>query len=46
MKSPAKSLQDLLVREKAHQFVLSIQGLSKKFSDSEIYGLTFLTPEF
>ena len=55
MKSPAKSFQDLLAWKKAHQFVLSIYGLSKKFPDSEIQGLTFqlrrfavsiLTPEF
>ena len=41
MKSPAKSFQDLLIWKKTYQFVLSIYGLSKKFSDSEIYGSTF-----
>jgi len=41
MKSPAKSFQDLLVWEKAYQCVLSSYGLSKKFSDFEIQGLTF-----
>ena len=41
MKSPAKSFQDLLVWKKAHQSVLSIYGLTKKFPASERYGLTF-----
>jgi len=41
MKAPAKSFQDLLVWKKVHQFVLNIYGLSKKFPESEIYGLTF-----
>jgi four helix bundle protein len=41
MRSPAKSFQDLLVWEKAHQFILSTYGLCKKLPDSEIYGLTF-----
>jgi four helix bundle protein len=41
MRSPAKSFQDLLVWEKAHQLILRAYGLCKKLPDSEIYGLTF-----
>ncbi len=46
MESPTKSFQDILAREKTHQFVLSIYGLSKKFPDSEIQGLTFQLRRF
>jgi len=37
---PAKSFQDLIVWQKAHQFVLDVYRLTEKFPSSEIYGLT------
>ena len=37
---PAKSFQDLVVWQKAHQFVLSIYRFSETFPKREIYGLT------
>jgi four helix bundle protein len=37
---PAKSFQDLLVWQKAHQFVLSVYHYSDYFPQKEIYGLT------
>ncbi len=37
---PAKSFQDLIVWQKAHQFVLEVYRLTEKFPSSEIYGLT------
>ena len=36
----AKSFQDLIVWQKAHQFVLSIYCSSENFPQKEIYGLT------
>jgi four helix bundle protein len=36
----AKKFTDLIVWQKAHQFVLSAYRLSEKFPKSEIYGLT------
>ena len=36
----AKNFEDLLVWQKAHQFVLGIYEYSKKFPREEIYGLT------
>jgi len=39
-RQPAKSFQDLIVWQKAHQFVLSIYRLSEGFPKREIYGLT------
>jgi four helix bundle protein len=39
-RQPAKSFQDLIVWQKAHQFVLAIYKLSNSFPKSEIYGLT------
>jgi four helix bundle protein len=39
-RQPAKSFQDLIVWQKAHEFVLSIYLLSEGFPKSEIYGLT------
>lgn len=36
----AKSFNDLIVWQKAHQFVLSVYRLSDRFPKSEIYGLT------
>ena len=37
---PAKTFQDLIVWQKAHQFVLSIYRITKDFPKDEIYGLT------
>jgi len=36
----AKTFEDLLVWQKAHQFVLSIYKLTKKFPKHELFGLT------
>ena len=36
----AKSFRDLLVWQKAHQFVLRANGYSATFPKSELYGLT------
>ena len=36
----AKNFQDLIVWQKAHQFVLSFYKASRKFPNNEIYGLT------
>ncbi len=36
----AKTFEDLLVWQKAHQFVLGIYAYSKNFPREEIYGLT------
>ncbi len=36
---PAKDFQDLIVWQKAHQFVLSIYRFSKNFPKNEMYGL-------
>jgi four helix bundle protein len=37
---PAQSFQDLVVWQKAHQFVLSVYNYSDYFPQKEIYGLT------
>lgn len=37
---PARNFQDLIVWQKAHQFVLGTYRLSKQFPREEIYGLT------
>ena len=37
---PAQNFQDLIVWQKAHQFVLSVYRLSKGFPREELYGLT------
>ncbi len=37
---PAQNFQDLIVWQKAHQFVLGVYRLSKGFPREEIYGLT------
>jgi four helix bundle protein len=37
---PAKSFQDLIVWQKAHQFVLSVYNYSDYFPQKEVYGLT------
>jgi four helix bundle protein len=36
----AKSFEDLIVWQKAHQFVLMVYKYTSKFPNSEIYGLT------
>lgn len=40
MRAPAKTFRDLLVWQKAHQFVLSIYGLTAAFPRQEQYGLS------
>ena len=40
MKTPSKTFQDLIVWQKAHQFVLSVYSLTSDFPKHEIYGLT------
>ncbi|MBI5650798.1 MAG: four helix bundle protein [Chloroflexi bacterium] len=37
---PAKSFLDLIVWQKAHQFVLSVYRITENFPKSELYGLT------
>jgi four helix bundle protein len=37
---PAQNFQDLIVWQRAHQFVLSVYLLSKSFPREELYGLT------
>ncbi len=39
-REPAKSFQDLIVWQKAHQLVLDTYSFSSNFPKSEIYGLT------
>jgi four helix bundle protein len=38
--NPAKSFSDLIVWQKAHQFVLNTYSFTTKFPKEEIYGLT------
>ncbi len=40
MRNPAKTFEDLVVWQKAHQFVLAVYRLSRKFPQSETYGLS------
>jgi four helix bundle protein len=40
MKEPAKRFEDLVVWQKAHQFVLAVYRLTRSFPKSEIYGLS------
>lgn len=40
MALPAKTFQDLLVWQKAHQLVLEVYKLTAKFPNSEVYALT------
>jgi four helix bundle protein len=42
-RKPAKDFQDLIVWQKAHQFVLSTYHLSDSFPKTEMYGLTSQT---
>ena len=37
---PARSFQDLIVWQRAHEFVLGVYRISKVFPREEIYGLT------
>jgi four helix bundle protein len=39
-RKPAKNFQDLIVWQKAHQFVLSTYRFSGEFPKTEMYGLT------
>ncbi len=39
MRKPAQSFQDLIVWQKAHQFVLGVYGFTNKFPKAEMYGL-------
>jgi four helix bundle protein len=39
-RAPAKTFQDLIVWQKAHQFVLAVYRFTADFPKSEIYGLT------
>jgi hypothetical protein len=39
-REPAKNFQDLIVWQKAHQFVLSTYRFSSEFPKTEVYGLT------
>lgn len=40
MRQPAKTFKDLVVWQKAHQFVLLVYQTSSQFPKSETYGLT------
>ena len=40
MREPAKTFEDLVVWQKAHQFVLGVYRLSQDFPKAETYGLT------
>ena len=37
---PARTFQDLIVWQKAHQFVLGVYRFTKNFPKEEMYGLT------
>lgn len=38
--NPAKSFEDLIVWQKAHQLTLSVYALTKRFPKEEIFGLS------
>ncbi|KYC34642.1 four helix bundle protein [Scytonema hofmannii PCC 7110] len=40
MRQPARTFQDLIVWQKAHQFVLLVYQFTGEFPKAEIYGLT------
>ncbi|WP_375498907.1 four helix bundle protein [uncultured Nostoc sp.] len=40
MRQPAKTFQNLIVWQKAHQFILLVYPFTARFHKSEIYGLT------
>ena len=37
---PARSFEDLLVWQKAHQFVLRVYAMTETFPKAEMFGLT------
>lgn len=39
-RSPAQKFEDLIVWQKAHQFVLDVYQLTKSFPREELYGLS------
>ena len=39
MRKPARTFQDLIVWQKAHQLVLTVYRISSTFPKSEVYGL-------
>jgi len=39
-RQPARNFQELIVWQKAHQFVLSVYRISKSFPREDVYGLT------
>ena len=40
MREPARTFEDLVVWQKAHQFVLAVYRMSRAFPRSETYGLS------
>ena len=40
MREPAKSFEDLIVWQKAHNLVLAVYKVSENFPKTETYGLT------
>lgn len=40
MRPAARCFQDLIVWQKAHQFVLAVYAMAKSFPKEELYGLT------
>jgi hypothetical protein len=42
--APAKGFDQLMVWQKAHQFVVEVYRFTENFSPSEIYGLTGRLP--
>jgi four helix bundle protein len=40
MRKPAKTFKDLIVWQKAHEFVLEVYSQTEDFPKSELYGLT------
>lgn len=40
MRGPARSFQDLVLWQKAHEFVMSVYKLTRAFPKEEMYGLT------
>jgi len=46
MRESAKKFEDLVVWQKAHQFVLAVYRLTQPFPKSEIYGWWFIPRPF
>jgi len=40
MRQPARTFQDLIVWQKAHQFVLNVYKLTSQFPKTEVFGLS------